>query len=218
MKVCTDSCLFGAWVSLPENGRVVDIGAGTGLLSLMAAQRTNALVDAVELQLEAALEARVNVSESPWADRINVYQGNILDATLPVYQNLYDAVICNPPFYDNHLKPNDPADATARHNATLPLNGLLNAIEKLLLPTGSAFLLLPYEPFKDPNAIFTNSKLKLAQSVAVKNHASKQPIRWMLELKHETSETTTDGIVIYNDDKSYTDRFTELLRPFYLYL
>jgi len=73
MKVGIDGVLLGAWADLGDERRVLDVGAGTGLLSLMAAQRTNAVVDAVELEPEAAEEAAFNFSESPWAERLHVY-------------------------------------------------------------------------------------------------------------------------------------------------
>lgn len=218
MKVCTDSCLFGAWLPLNGNAkRVLDIGTGTGLLALMVAQRSNASVDAVELQPEAAVEALANIRDSPWHDRIRIHQGNILDAGLSVYRNRYDAIVCNPPFYANHLRSDNAADVTARHDVELPLNMLLAVVDVLLSENGSAFLLLPYEPYKNVDAVASEA-LKLAHAVAVKNKTGQQPIRWMLALNRNAPETRRDEIVIYNDDKSYTDRFVKLLKPYYLYL
>lgn len=218
MKVCTDSCLFGAWIPVNEKAkRVLDIGTGTGLLALMVAQRSNALVDAVELQTAAAQEAETNVVQSPFANRVTVHRGNILNPSLNVYQHRYDVIVCNPPFFPNHLQPDDAADVTARHDVELPLNKLLNAIENLLTENGSAFLLLPYEPFKSIESISTKA-LKLAQAVAIKNYHDKPPIRWMVELKKSVTKLKRDEIVIYNADRTYTNRFIDLLTPYYLYL
>jgi tRNA1Val (adenine37-N6)-methyltransferase len=218
MKVCTDSCLFGAWIPINDHvERVLDIGTGTGLLALMVAQRSNALVDAIELQTKAAQEAKTNVEQSAFENRITVYPGNILDSSLEVYQHRYDVIVCNPPFFPNHLQPDDAADVTARHDVELPLNKLLNAIEILLTENGSAFLLLPYEPFKSIESISTKA-LKLAQAAAVNNYHDKPPIRWMVELKKNVTELKRDEIVIYNADRTYTNRFIELLTPYYLYL
>src|SRR5688500_11779251 len=102
MKVSTDACIQGAWTPIADNVKdVLDIGAGTGLLSLMLAQRNYDIrIDAVELDVEAAQQAKENVASSPWKDRVEVIQA---DVTQHSFTKLYDMVICNPPFFNNSL-------------------------------------------------------------------------------------------------------------------
>eukprot|EP01136_Pigoraptor_vietnamica_P012822 Opistho-1_new@53158 len=98
MKVSTDACIQGAWTPIANDVvHVLDIGTGTGLLSLMLAQRnSNIHIDAIELDADAARQAQENISASPWADRVDVMQG---DVTAYQFAKQYDMVICNPPFF-----------------------------------------------------------------------------------------------------------------------
>ncbi|MDQ3290701.1 MAG: methyltransferase, partial [Bacteroidota bacterium] len=112
MKVCTDSCLFGAYVAVEKAASILDIGTGTGLLSLMAAQRSTAKITAVELDVAAAEQAAQNFSASPWADRLYLYTGSLQDFENTSTEN-YDVIISNPPFYQaSQISPN-----TARNRA-----------------------------------------------------------------------------------------------------
>jgi len=129
MKVTTDACLFGAWCAMEiENAKlkiknVLDIGAGTGLLSLMAAQRNRHItIDAVEIENEAAAQAQSNIEASPWRDRIHLYATDIRS-----FQSLvkYDAIISNPPFYEKEIVSADREKNTAHHSTDLELEQLL---------------------------------------------------------------------------------------------
>src|SRR5205085_2984467 len=102
MKVSTDACIQGAWTPIePFVKNVLDIGTGTGLLSLMVAQRNNhILIDAIELDENAAQQATENIHASPWGDRINIVNGDIRNYT---FNRQYDLIICNPPFFQNSL-------------------------------------------------------------------------------------------------------------------
>src|SRR5687767_979288 len=107
MKVTTDACLFGAWCSKEiqktkeKNQKILDVGTGTGLLSLMIAQQTDAFITAVEIDKDAAAEAQYNFSLSPWANRLQVLQEDI---TAIHFKEPFDGIICNPPFYERDLK------------------------------------------------------------------------------------------------------------------
>jgi tRNA1Val (adenine37-N6)-methyltransferase len=147
MKVCTDACLFGAWVadsawSLKSGaGSVLDIGAGTGLLSLMLAQKTGALIDAVELDEDAAEQAAENFETTPWKDRLQVIRA---DARTVHLGRKYDLIISNPPFFENDLKSVDTRRNLALHSEALSLEELLGVIKKHLADDGQFAVLLPY--------------------------------------------------------------------------
>ena len=127
MKVCTDSCLFGAWVaSLIEKKEInpetiLDIGTGTGLLSLMLAQKTNAGIDAVEIDSNAFEQAKENILFSPWKDQIKIFNADIKQWNAPTK---YDLIISNPPFYENDLLPEDDGKNISKHSAALNLEEL----------------------------------------------------------------------------------------------
>lgn len=141
MKICTDSLLFGAMAPVKQGDRVLDIGAGTGVLSLMAAQLGAAKVTAVELVQEAYQEACVNFSDSPWADRFEAVHCDIQGFAGSGRQ--YDLVICNPPFFENHYQASDTHRNMARHNDQLSFADLINSADELLAKTGLFYLLLP---------------------------------------------------------------------------
>jgi len=142
MKVCTDAVLFGAMAPVKKNASVLDIGAGTGLLSLMVAQLGAARVTAVEITEEAFGEANINFQQSPWPDRLTVVHQPIQDYALTADRS-YDLIICNPPFFDNHYKTDSALKTTARHTDNLAFADLIRIAEQLLDPQGLFYVLLP---------------------------------------------------------------------------
>jgi len=142
MKICTDAVLFGAMAPVNPGGRVLDIGTGTGVLALMAAQLGAAKVTAVELTQEAFKEAGINFNNSLWTDRLEAVHQDIQSFALTANRQ-YDLIISNPPFFENHLKTGDTLRNSARHTDQLPFTDLIGIAEQLLSPPGLFYLLLP---------------------------------------------------------------------------
>ena len=146
MKVCTDACILGAWVANKIfNGEIsassiLDIGAGTGLLSLMLAQKSTATIDAVEIDGNAFDQAARNFKQSPWSERLRAFHGDIMIFDLIKY----DFIISNPPFYQGDLVSPQQNRNTAKHDELLNLGELLSAMKKLVNTSGSFAVLLPY--------------------------------------------------------------------------
>lgn len=141
MKVGTDGTLLGAWATLPTDGSILDIGTGTGLIAIMAAQRSfGSKITAIDIDEDCVLQARENVSASPWHDRIEVIHSALLDFS-PAQK--FDCIISNPPYFiDSQLSP-DAARSTARHTATLPFDELVSGVKRLLADDGHFSLILP---------------------------------------------------------------------------
>ena len=145
MKVGTDGVLLGAWARGGE--RILDVGTGTGLIALMMAQRyEQATVDAVEIDTEACQQAIDNVAESPFTNRINVICDAVQHFSMESERlKAYDAIVSNPPFFENALKNPDKGRVVARHSDTLPFADLFKAVKKLLSDNGEFSVIIPTE-------------------------------------------------------------------------
>jgi tRNA1Val (adenine37-N6)-methyltransferase len=234
MKVCTDACVQGAFTAgagvakqadlvlpvlqqadLLSPFTVLDIGAGTGLLSLMLAQAwPNAIFTAVELDTAAAQQAAANFAASPWSSRLHVIQGDALD--LPPAE--YDFIISNPPFYEADLKSPDRLRNQAMHATTLDYANLLDVIDKQLAPTGSFSVLLPYAPFAG-----------FVKQAAIKGFHPSHILQVQQSVKHtyfrtvgifsrQPQQTITTDLSIRNANNQYTPAFAALLSSYYLAL
>lgn len=144
MKVGTDGVLLGAWADVSGARTILDIGAGTGLIALMAAQRApEARIDAVELDPGSAEQAAENIAASPWSDRIRLFSLAIQDFEAPE-GHLYDHIVSNPPFFAGALKSPKQGRNQVRHGEALSFSALLRSVGRLLSPQGRFSLILPF--------------------------------------------------------------------------
>ncbi len=220
MKVTTDACLFGAWCAnqiknekLKINS-VLDIGTGTGLLSLMIAQKNNACIDAVEIDALTAEQAVGNVASFPFKDQIKIINTDILDFD----QEGYDVIISNPPFYENELESPSKEKNRAHHGHKLVWEDLFNIIIKKLTDTGKFYLLLPHKRKNDLETLLAKEKLFANSIVLVKQSIQHSPFRILLQGSKQKGETVTIELAICAEDKNYTPDFIILLKDYYLYL
>jgi tRNA1Val (adenine37-N6)-methyltransferase len=223
MKVTTDACLFGAWVAkdAAESGRKIkialDIGTGTGLLSLQFAQKNiSAHIDAVEVEKEAAIQSRENFKSSPWKNRISLVHINV-KTLAPAHK--YDTIFSNPPFYENELESPDAAKNIAHHSGGLSLDELLAAIALRLEPAGIFYVLLPYKRNIEIEPLFKKHTLYIHEKVLVSQSTKHDHFRIMLKGSNkEAAEIKTGELSICDDQQQYTEAFTGLLKDYYLKL
>lgn len=221
MKVCTDACLFGAYTaSLIAEGKltannILDIGTGTGLLSLMLAQKTAATIDAVEIDKAAYYQARENFEESSWKERLNIFHSDILQFNST---KKYDCIISNPPFFEKDLKSDDDKKNTAKHDSTLTLQQLLEVVVKHLQEDGFFAVLLPYHRINYFIDEASKMNLHLTKKVLVKQTPLHACFRGILFFSRHPISSAKEEISIRDKMGDYTGKFISLLQDYYLYL
>jgi tRNA1Val (adenine37-N6)-methyltransferase len=221
MKVCTDACLLGAWTAdkmqhLRKVDNMLDIGCGTGLLSLMLAQNTNALIDAIEIDPAAAKQAKENVSASPWANNINVINIALQEFTP---NKKYDLIICNPPFFEDDLRSADENKNAAKHDTELTLDELFSFIKDHLNKNGHAAILIPFHRTDHVAALIKENELFIREILFVKQSTSHSYFRSLVLLSNEEKQPIeTNELSIHDDERNYTETFKTLLGPYYLKL
>ena len=222
MKVCTDACLFGAWAaSLLSTGRVqasscLDIGAGTGLLSLMLAQQSAATITGIELDKDAAIQATENVAASPWNKQVEIINMSVLDYSPG---KPFDFIISNPPFFEADLTSPDIRRNKAMHEVGLTLMELMNSIGRLISENGHAAVLLPYHRLQEAIAIAKNAGFGIIYQVLVMQSENHHYFRAMLLMgKQSVHPPVVEEISIRSTGNNYSEKFTSLLKPYYLYL
>jgi tRNA1Val (adenine37-N6)-methyltransferase len=221
MKVCTDSCILGAWTvnRLKDAAKILDIGTGTGLLSLMLAQKSNGIMDAIEWDPDAAAQAGENIAESPWHNRIRIMEG---DVRMFSFENKYNFIITNPPFYESDLRSPAVKKNQAKHGETLTLDQLLKIISLNLHTSGSFSILLPFhrteyfEKSAMEHGFFLQEKLTIRQTPA------HDPFRSILLMNNdrlhlnEKYPVVLSGELIIRDGRGrYTHEFSELMQDYY---
>ncbi len=217
MKVCTDSCVFGAYVAVAGAQRILDIGTGTGLLSLMVAQRSHASIDAVEINKEAQQQAHENFAISPWAKRLQLHPMSLQEFAKQA-PPAYDVLLSNPPFFLSSLKSPDAARNTARHTGELLFEDILAFAQQHLTAQGKLYLLLPPAEAAVFASLAKASDLYLAEVLQVFTYHGGKCIRHIqtYTFGHRGAPDVKDFYIREEDKTTYTAQFAELLREYYL--
>jgi len=218
MKVGTDAVLLGAWASIGQQTSILDIGTGTGVIAIMLAQRTvaTARIDAVEVEGEDAAQARENVSQSPWPDKVEVFQ-------VPIQQflpgKLYNVIVSNPPYFVNSQPPPDQRRVHARHTVLLDFDTLIDSVVRLLSPSGIFSTILPYTEGLD----FIRraaGRLHCTRRCSFRSRAEKPVERLLLEFSRQPNPTEESELILYSDSnkQEWSDAYKALTQAFYLRL
>lgn len=217
MKVCTDSCIFGASIDPQNANTILDIGTGTGLLALMMAQKSEATIDAVEIEESAFLQAQQNIQQSKWNDRIKLYHQSIQDFIL-TKSGYYDLIISNPPFYSKQLKSPNLKKNIAHHSEDLSLEELVNSVRALLKTTGRFYLILPEAEFNTVTSLLLFHNLHLTELITIKDRAESPVFRVIGCFEFEVKEQKKGALNVKNETGDYSSEFKELLKEYYLHL
>lgn len=219
MKVCTDSCLFGAYIAdkiekkiiLPK--RILDIGSGTGLLSLMIAQKSKAIIDAVEIDENSFSQTKENFLESPWNKQLHAFYADVKNWNASIK---YDLIISNPPFFENDLKSENKNKNVAKHRDGLTLKELLQSIKNNLETDGNFAVLLPFHRLEYFKIISAENNFYLKDELLIKQTPAHYYFRGILFFGTKPDQFISKELVIKNDKENYSEDFNFLLKDYYL--
>lgn len=216
MKVGTDGVLLGAWAGVESSERILDLGTGTGLIALMAAQRTpSACITAIDIDDAAALEATRNVKGSKFADRVRVLHASVQEHE-PEEQ--YDHIICNPPYFEINDRTDGDSRTIARQQSELSLTELLAQSTRLLDEGGRLTVIIPRSALQDFTVQAKETGFQPTRIMEVLPTPTSPPKRALVELVLGGGGVPTkNALVIESDGRHhYSYDYTELTKDFYL--
>lgn len=217
MKVGTDGVLLGGWVDVCETGRVLDIGTGTGLIALMAAQRTDCNIVGVEIDSDAAEQATENFNTSLWLNQLSCINSSIIDYANDAKEK-FDYIVSNPPFFTEGVRSRDVSRAQARHSDSLSLLQLIEVVSKLLAHSGRFGIILPYTMRRLFIECITKGNLWLCREARVKPLPEEPCHRVMFEVTKEMPLLIDVEEIIIEDGgrHNYSPSFVKYTKDFYL--
>ena len=217
MKVGTDAVLLGAWANLANVKNILEVGTGSGIISLMLAQRTSPHVQivAIEIEKEDAQQARENILRSPWPDKITVHHQSLQDFKS---NTTFDLIVSNPPYFINSHLPPSTKRSVARHAKTLTYPELILNAKKMLAPSGRLAIVLPFEEGKQFQSLASRDNLKLVRLLAFYSRAGKPQERWLFEFGQETQPFMPEVLVLHGTGEEWSADYKNLTRDFYLKL
>ncbi|NKI25351.1 methyltransferase [Arenibacter sp. 6A1] len=217
MKIGTDGVLLGAWASVAEDPyAILDIGAGTGLIALMLAQRANAsTIDAIEIDEKAYEQCVENFESSPWGDLLFCYHAG-LDEFVDEIEEQYELIVSNPPFYTEEVSSGNTSRDMARQNQSLPFEELLDGASRLLTDQGLFATIIPHKEEVAFLKIAASYNLFPKRITHVKGSPTSEIKRSLLELHFQESQPTIDSLTIELERHQYTQEYIDLTREFYL--
>lgn len=218
MKIGTDGVLLGAWTPIENNPfSILDIGAGTGVIALMLAQRSNAeQIDALEIDEEAYEQSVDNFENSPWSDRLFCFHAG-LDEFVEEPEDEYDLIVSNPPFYTDDYKSENEQRDLARFADAMPFEDLIEATALLLSENGVFSVIIPFKEEESFLALAVAYELYPLKITRVKGTPTTEIKRSLLAFSRNENTIITPGeLIIETSRHQYTTEYIELTKDFYL--
>ncbi|MDP5094187.1 MAG: methyltransferase, partial [Polaribacter sp.] len=220
MKVGTDAVLLGAWCSLNNfPDKILDIGSGTGIISLMLAQRSDAqTIDAVEIEENAYEQTVENFEQSDWADRLYCYHCSFQEFSdeMASEEEKYDLIVSNPPFYNDDYETENVSRNKARFTSALSFEELLNGVSKILASEGIFSVIIPFKEEENFIDIANKNGLYLNEVCRVQGNPTSELKRSLLSFSFQKMVVKESNLTIETDRHKYTDEYINLTKEFYL--
>lgn len=218
MKVGTDGVILGAWTSVEDCTRALDIGTGTGLLALMLAQRESSLIiDALEIEKESAAQAALNFKNSRFSERITDHEISFREFCKDPASKYYDLIICNPPYFSESFRAPDPGRSLARHDDALSLEDLFEGSSPLLGSKGRISLVIPSGNVERCIDLAAAHALFPLRFLHIKGTPEKAETRTCIEFGSASMNAIHESLVIEEEGRhNYSDGYKILTKDFYL--
>ena len=214
MKIGTDGVLLGAWSGLENSRNILDIGCGTGLICLMAAQRNpSTLITGIELEVNAFKQATENCKKSKWSNRISIIYSSLQSFNS---SSKFDLIISNPPFFSGSTESEDSERNLARNTHTLPFKYLIEKSKALLDKNGKFIVIIPFASKTKFCDLANNNNLFLNKICFIKGNISSPIKRIMMEFSFAKSKLIKEELTIEVDRHQYTKEYISLCKDFYL--
>lgn len=217
IKIGTDAVVLGSWVPLSEKKHILDIGCGCGIISLMAAQRSNAQIVGIDIDDTSIKEAKENAELSPWKERIAFLCTSLQSITENTNER-FDCIVSNPPFFENSLKPLSPKKNMGKHNEHLSLEELCTSAKHLLTDNGIFCTILPLTTYTKFIKIGEKLGFFTSKVCYVKSFPNKTPQRVLSCLKKEKTIHPIEQFSIRENPNAYSSEYIQLTKDFYLNL
>lgn len=217
MKVGTDAVLLGAWIVPNGSKTILDIGTGTGVIAMMLAQKTEAHIDAIDIDVDAVNQAAQNISESKFADKIHVSRNSFQDYVKSTGKT-FNLIVSNPPYFEQCLKSSDEQRSQARHAYSLPFEELIDGVSKILDPKGKFCLILPKPEAERFRLLAEKKGLYLSKLLRVKSRADKDTDkRHLMQFEFIPTEFSEKTLVIEKGERhDYTEEYKEFTKDYYV--
>lgn len=214
MKVGTDAMILGAFVDTVNKKQALDIGTGTGVISLMLAQKNEALyVTGIEIDSESAVEAQLNFEESPWGNQLSIIQNNFLLNDFKGKQ--YDLIVSNPPYFSTTNENLDERKAKTRHVSSLQIIPFIEKVNKLLTTEGNFWVIIPFDDYKLWQNQFKVNSLYVNRKIDVIGKEGGNPIRCILNISRLFNQLKEETFCIRNSDGTYTEEYIQLTKEYH---
>ena len=216
MKVGVDAVILGSWADTSGVKSILDIGTGTGLLSLMLAQKCDASITAIDIDEDSFIQARFNFENSKWNSRISVQHNSFQNFTKHSNQK-FDLIICNPPYFVKSLKSADIKRNIARHDDALPLESLFEGVSSQLSEAGKFYIIYPFVQKDYLFMVSVKNKLYPSRELIIKGTSAKVPNRIIVEFSHTEGKCAEQELIVRNHPGGeYTEEYKTLTAEYYL--
>ncbi|MCF1420521.1 tRNA1(Val) (adenine(37)-N6)-methyltransferase [Mangrovimonas futianensis] len=220
MKIGTDGVLLGAWSKIDNHPRnILDIGAGTGVISLMLAQRSDApAIDALEIDPDAYEQSVENFENSPWDDRLFCYHAEFTEFVAEMFEEeeTYDIIVSNPPFYTEEVSSGNSKRDQARMSSSLPFEDLIEGTSLILSENGIFNVVIPNKEETAFIQLASQFGLFPFEIMRVKGTGTSEIKRSLLAFSFEQKDPIFSELIIETERHQYTDAYKELVKDFYL--